>query len=291
MISRIRRCTRSTTFCLIFLTILSFSAPISAQRSRPPIPQTQDPVKPEDPVPAVLVMRVNEGRITADIRNSPLQKVLGEFAERTGILFEVRSDDNPLVSVHLHDVAFQEAIQRIASDNNTMFFYDNNRPARIAYVRIFPRASSVQQPSIVYLGTGAVTKSNEEVDTLEQALKVLEEEASPDARSKAIGILLQARGAEAIEALLKSVSDPEFEIRIAAIEGLAALGARESLSGILESLKDPHPGVRLSAIAAIALLGDASNLDDLEPLINDDDASVAAAAETAMQTLSASMKK
>jgi hypothetical protein len=291
MISRIRRGTRSITFCLTFLSMFLFSTPIPAQRSRTPVPQKREPTQQEDSVPAVLVMRVDDDRITADIRNSPLQKALRELAERTGIVFEVRSEDNPLVSVHLYGVSFQEAIQRIASDNNTIFFYDKNKPTRIAYVRVFPRANSVEQPSIIYLGTGAVTKSNDDIDTPEQALRILAENASPKVRKKAIEILSQTASVEAIEALLKSVSDPEAKIRIAAIEGLAALGVHEALSGILKSLKDPDPGVRQSAITAIALLGDESNLRDLEPLKMDDDAGVAAAAETAVQKLSVSLEE
>jgi hypothetical protein len=291
MISRIRRGTRSMTFCLTFLSVLLFSAPLLAQRSRIPVPQKRSPTQQKVPLPEVLVMRVDDDKITADIRNSPLQKVLGELAERTGIVFEIRSEDNPLVSVHLYGVSFQEAIQRIASDNNTIFYYDRDKPTRITYVRVFPRTSSVKQPSIIYLGTGSVTKSNDDIDTPEQALSILAENASPEARIKAIEILSQTRSVEAIEALLKSVSDPEAEIRIAAIESLAELGVHEALAGIIKSLKDPDPGVRQSAIMAVALLGDESNLKDLEPLRMDDHAGVAAAVETAVQRLSTSLKE
>jgi hypothetical protein len=220
-----------------------------------------------------------------------LHKALRELAERTGIVFEVRGEDNPRISVHLYGVSLQEAIQRIASDNNTIFFYDDEDPARISFVRVFPRNDSVQQPSIIYLGTGAVTKSNDDIDTPEQALLVLSEKASPEAQIKAIEILSQAGGDEAIEALLKALSDMETGIRIAAIEGLAELDAREALTEILKSLKDPHPGVRQSAITAVALLGDETNLNDIRPFSDDGDAGVAAAAETAIQKLSASIKE
>lgn len=193
--------------------------------------------------------------------------------------------------MHLYGVTLQEAIQRIASDSNTIFYYDSSEPACISFVRVFPREDSVPQPSIVYLGTGAVTKSNDDIDTPEQALMVLSEEASPEAQIRAIEVLSQAGGDEAIEALLKALSGVGTEIRISAIEGLAELDARETLAEILKYLKDPHPGVRQSAITAVALLGDETNLSDLNPLRNDEDAGVAVAAETAIQKLSASIKK
>ena len=69
--------------------------------------------------------------------------------------------------------------------------------------------------------------------------------------------------------------------------GLAALGARSSLPQILLALKDGHPGVRQSAVTAVALLGDTDNIKNLQPLATDRDLSVAAAAQMAIQKLSA----
>jgi hypothetical protein len=234
-------------------------------------------------------MRAENGRITADITDCPMHKALEELADRTGIIFEVRTQDNPLVSVHLYQVSLQEAIQRIASGSDTMFFYGRGQlePERITMVRIFPRTNPLQQPSIVYLGTGAVIKGGEDVETPEQALKALEGEASTEVRERAIEVLVSARSKAAIGALMKSMFDPVAEIRVASIEGLAALDARAALPGILRSLRDAHPGVRQSATAAVALLGSARNLKDLRPLTNDKDASVAAAAELAIRKLSA----
>jgi hypothetical protein len=238
-------------------------------------------------------MHVEEGRITADITDCPLQTALMELAERTGIIFEVRGQENPLVSVHLNRVPLQEAVQRIASSSNIMFFYGQGQTAeeRITLVRVFPRTNPIPQPSIVYLGTGTVTKSNEDIETQEQALKALQESSTVEAREKAIDVLVNSRSNAAINALVHSMSDPEPAVRMAAIEGLAALGAHDALPGILKSLKDTHPGVRQSATTAVALLGDSKNLKDLKPLTADKDASVAAAAELAIRKLSAVEKK
>jgi hypothetical protein len=117
--------------------------------------------------PAVLSMRVDEGRITATIADSPLQNVLADLAARTGIIFEVRSQENPLVSVNLHRVSLQEAIQRIAPGSNTIYFYGKNQgdSDRITLVRLFPRTGTSPQPSILYLGTGAITKDNDAADS------------------------------------------------------------------------------------------------------------------------------
>ncbi len=254
-----------------------------------PPPGQQDNIK-----PSVLKMRVEGGKVTAEIRDCPLQKVLSELADRTGIIFEVRSQENPQVSIALQETPLQEAIQRIASGSNTIFFYSESAPGpqQIAMVRIFSRAAELIQPGIVYLGTGAVTKSGDILETPEQAMKVLAESADVRERQNAVEVLAASGKSEAVvQVLTKAVSDPAPEIRVAAIEGLVALDARSALPAVLRCLKDAHPGVRQSAAAAVGLLGSAENLKELKTLAVDKDAAVAAAAELAMRRLSAAAKK
>jgi HEAT repeat protein len=239
-----------------------------------------------------MKMRVEEGKITADITDTPLQVVLRELAERTGVIFEVRSQENFFVSIHLQRVSLQEAIQRIASGTNAIYLYgQGEESATLKLVRLFPRTPPVQQPALVYLGTGVVTKNNNAVETPEQALQVLASYATLEDRETAIEVLAKNKGEAAVKALTDCIADPAPEIRVAAIEGLAAMGARVALPEILKSLKDSHPGVRQSAATAVALVGDAGNLRDLKPLTSDKDASVATAAEVAIGKLSSSGKK
>jgi hypothetical protein len=243
--------------------------------------------------PKVLTIRLENVKITADIVEAPLQDVLRELAARTGIIFEVRSQENPLVSLHLNKAPMQEAIERITAGSNTMFFYDKSAPGseKISLVRIFPRVANTPQPGILYLGTGAITKSGDDIDNPEQALKVLAESTKIEEREKAIEVLVNAKSSEAAKALSTTLTDPAPEIRVASIEGLAVLNARDALPGILKSLKDKNPAVRQSAATAVSLLGDAQNVKDLKPLGADKDAGVAAAAEMAMRKLSAAIKK
>jgi hypothetical protein len=251
--------------------------------------------QPQGPKPekiTILKMRVEEGRVNADISDVQLQNVLQELAERTGIIFEVRSQDNPPISIHVNRIPVQEFIQRITSGSNAIFLFGSGGDSdRITLVRIFPRTAQIQQPALVYLGAGAVTKTNNTVETPEQALQVLSGNASIEDREQGIEILVKNKGDVAVKALMGCISDPAPEIRSAAIDGLAAINARKALPGILKCLKDEHPGVRQSAITAVALLGDSANLKDLRPLSFDKDASVAAAAEAAIRKLSAIEKK
>jgi hypothetical protein len=248
-------------------------------------------VQNQSPKPMRLKVRVNEGLVSADIADCPMQTVLQEVADRTGIIFEVRSQENPLVSLRLDRVDMTEAIRRMAASSNTFFFYadDGAQPQRITMVRVFPR-TELPQPSIVYLGTGAVTKGDD-IDTADQAFQALDSAKKVEVRQKAVEFLVSGKVKGAVPALIKCISDPAPEVRVAVIDGLAALEDRSALPVVLKRLRDPSPEVRQSAATAVALLGDYRNIKDVKPLSADRDANVVAAAEIALRKLSATAKK
>ncbi len=296
-----------TAAVLAALGILLSAGPAAAQgRRNSPYQQGQPrtygqirpgrplpPVQPQPVIPAYMRVRVEDDQVTATVRATPLQQVLQEIADRSGLVFEVQSQDNPPISISLFRVGLQEAIQRIVASDNSIFYYGNDvaNRSRIEFVRVFPRTNQPQQPSLVYIGTGAVTKSgNDTVDTPEDALKVLIDSQNVEARQKAIEVLVAEKGDLATLALTAALLDPAPEVRAAAIEGLASLGAQSALPGIIQALKDKHPGVRQSAITAVALLGDAENIKNLRPLSKDRDVSVAAAAEVAIRKLSSTRR-
>ncbi len=258
-------------------------------QGRPIMPPRQMPGTPPPAEPAFMRMRVEDGWVTAEIRAEPIQQVLEELAARSGIVFEVPTQENDPVSVTFYKVTLQEAVERLAGSSNFVIYYapDGAGGNRIQLVRIFSRPGRNPQPSLRYIGTGAVTKTGEDaLDSPDQAIKALAESQKVDVREKAVEVLVAAKGEAAIQALTLAVDDPAPEVRVAAIEGLATLGVRASLPAIVKCLKDAHPGVRQSAIVAIALMGDAENLKELRPLRKDPDPSVATAAETAIKKLS-----
>jgi len=152
---------------------------------------------------------------------------------------------------------------------------------------VFSRARNVQQPSLIYIGTGVITKTGDDsIDTPEQALKVLSAGGDVEARQRAVEVLAASKTDISAKALAAAAEDPDPEVRAAAVEGLAALGDRSGIPIVVKALKDKHPGVRHSAITAVALLGDSRELQYLRPMQDDPDGSVAAAAEMAIRRLS-----
>ncbi len=261
------------------------SARVGRPGSRQPAPRVQSP--PAGPI--TLKMRVEGILVTADLRNVPLQRAFEELAARTGIVFELGMQDASTASVSLYRVELREAIERIASDHDCIYYYghDAEGQERLEFVRVFSRTRNVQQPSLVYVGTGAITKSGDDsIDTPEQALKVLSGGGDVEARQNAVEVLAASKTDISAQALAAAAEDPAPEVRAAAIEGLAALGERSGIPIVVKALKDKHPGVRHSAITAVALLGDSRELQYLRPMQDDPDGSVAAAAEMAIRRLS-----
>jgi len=267
------------------LLLLTVAAPAQVPRRPGLFPNPQEP---QPSIPSLLKIRVEGDHVTAEIRATPLQQVLEELAARTGVVFEVGTQENDPVSLSLYRVGLAEAIQRIVGAANSIIYYDRDVAGqnRIQYVRVLSKPKA-QPPSIRYIGTGTVTKAGDDsVDTPEQALKVLAESSNLEAKQKAVEVLAATKSDVAIQALTMALEDPAPEVKAAAIEGLTALGARAALPQILSALKDAHPGVRQSAIMAVSLLGDAESVKYLRPLSRDPDGSVAAAAEMAIRKLS-----
>ena len=101
MISVLRPKNAKAWFLLLAsLCALLVPGTIRGQVRRPrPAPGGTQPDTPQ--VPASLTMRVEGAVVTAEIRATPLQRVLEEIAARTGVVFEVGSEVNPPVSISL----------------------------------------------------------------------------------------------------------------------------------------------------------------------------------------------
>lgn len=267
---------------------LALSGPSLFGQGMRPVGRTPGMITNQPKEPGSMKLRMEGQEVAGEIRNTPLQDVLEEIAAWSGIVFEIESQENPAVTITFYRVPILEAVQRLIGANNSIIYADRDETgqSRILLVRIFSRVPRPTPPSLHYIGTGSVTKRSDDiVDSPEQALAVLAGSTNLAARQKAVEVLVASKGAPAVPALKAVLSDPEVEIKVAAIEGLFTLGARDALPQILPALRDPHPGVRHIAILAVSTLGDAKNVRDLRPLLKDPDHTIVAAAEAAIQKL------
>jgi hypothetical protein len=273
---------------LLLTGMMMFALNSFGQVVRPPgrTPMIVQPPRADQP--AAMKLRIQGQDVVAQIRNTPLQDVLSELAAWSGVVFEIDAQENPPISIDFFSVPLPEAIERLTGSNHSISFYshDETGQERISFVRILSRTPRPNPPVLHYLGTGAIVKRSDDiVDSPEQAVVVLAGSSNLAARQKAIEVLAATKSAPAIQALKMVLADPAVEIKVAAIDSLASLGVRDALPQILPALKDAHPGVRQSAVVAVGLLGDSKNIKDLRPLLKDPDSAVIAAADVAIQKL------
>jgi hypothetical protein len=86
----------------------------------------------------------------------------GRTAAQLRIVFG--QTDNPLVSITLLEVSLPEAIQRIASADDLIFYHGQNSTGQstIQLVKTYPRTEVPLQPSIRYIGSGVITKTGDD---------------------------------------------------------------------------------------------------------------------------------
>lgn len=272
---------------LLSLAILIFAGTLPAQSSRSRRGSSRiTRAKPTEP--PRMKIRVEEDRVSGEIRYTPLQEVLAEIAAWSGVVFEVPSLENEPVTITFYSTPLEEAILRVVGERNSLVYCEKGADGqnRVSLVRILGERGREEQPSLRYIGMGTKTKTLEDViDTPEQALRILVESDNLIARENAVALLGDAPVEVALPGLTMALDDPAPEVVVAAIEALSGLGAEEALAQILRALKSSHPGVRQSAVLAVSLLGTSKNIRDLKPLERDKDASVSAAAEMAIRKL------
>jgi hypothetical protein len=141
--------------------------------------------------PAAMRIRLEGEDLTAEIHATPLQQVLGELAAWSGVVFEVDSQENEKISVNFNRVSVQEAVQRLTKNDNSIAYYDRDQAgqSRLCFVRIISATPHPSPPTLQYVGTGTITKRNDDiVDSAEQALAVLAGSSNLVARQKAIEV-------------------------------------------------------------------------------------------------------
>jgi HEAT repeat protein len=88
---------------------------------------------------------------------------------------------------------------------------------------------------------------------------------SPDRRAAGLDALVDNESPDAKGAVVDALSDPNFQVRMVAINGVVALHAQEAVPKLKTALGDSNPLVRVQAASALRRLGDAAG----DPVLRD----------------------
>ncbi|MEZ6009002.1 MAG: HEAT repeat domain-containing protein [Planctomycetota bacterium] len=107
----------------------------------------------------------------------------------------------------------------------------------------------------------------------------------PAVRAEVLRALGRRKDADAWSVLLRHLSDPVLDVRLAALEGIGDLGDLRARLPVELLLRDEDPRIRDAAARALGALADKTSLDALARATEDDDRRVAESAALALGRL------
>ena len=221
-------------------------APVAGQaRALEPQPQIAAPRESMPPRAAVVLYR--SGRLTIDVGDYQLQRLLADIGTRTRIAIdglEVVGDTR--VTVNAPDLAADEALRRLLSDYDAFFFYGSSagRPAALTTVWIYPKGEGA---SLAPLSPEAWMST---ADALQAATH-----ADPAVRTRALEELSERADSsgDVRAALVNALKDPDETVRATAVDSIAQSGGDVPAAELTPlALSDPSVSVRLLALRALS---------------------------------------
>jgi hypothetical protein len=200
---------------------------------------------------AKSTISVKTGRLTLQVQNLPLESVLSEISEQSGVaIVNAQSVAQEQVSLHLRDLPLDQGLQQILKGHDTFFFYgaaakeEDKGVSRTSLktIWIYPKG---QGERIVPVPPEQWASSVE----IEKRL------SHPDAaeRARSVELLVARNGERALDAVRFALNDRDDQVRERTLH--AALYSGMTLpTTLLEDLArtDPSPMVRFLALGAVA---------------------------------------
>jgi hypothetical protein len=238
------------TFCVTLLLSISVFAPIGSgqQSGRPQVGSRATPDlpthanKPSDRGPSVTV---KNGRLSIRIHNTALGRLMDEISGKAGIPIVLSEDlGSQLVSTDFQDVPLDEGLRQILSKYDAFFFYgvDEQEPSSLKTVWVYPKGR----------GRGIAPLPAEKWASTKDFEAMLADK-DPEVRGRAIETLVQRKGEAALDAVLKSLQDPNDQVRTRALYGATKAGVQVS-EAVLNNLavNDASPDVRFLALQGLS---------------------------------------
>ena len=273
----------------------------------PPSP-TNTPSQPQNPLqPTDEVVTFRDNRLIVKVNAVPLEKILAIVTRETGVAFYLQGSAETPVTADFETGDLEVGIKLLIRGLNSVFYYGPSQPGvkaiRLTSVLIIANSDNRRitafRPSNVDENPGEASaampyeKLVEDIDRLsETALtedrslyeiaELAEFEENQERRLAAVEALGDVGNPEAESALLKAMSDDDFEVRAAAVEALGSVSGKEATDYLVQALGDENADVRTVAVETLAFVGGKDATDILIRTMQDEDAQVRAAAVEAL---------
>jgi HEAT repeat protein len=203
--------------------------------------------------PPSIEIAVEQGRLSVDVRDAPLDEVLLAVGEEAGIAIEIRGDLTAHVTHSFADLPLDEGIRRLLRGHSYTLSGDAERSRRIEISIL----TSYRTEAVAAAGNASTPGDDQD-------------------RLQRIRALAGRKDAEAIAELSRLAGgDPNPVVRGQAIAALGRLKTQEASLPLTLALSDPSAAVRMQALRGVKSLKGAAAFADLQAIAGyDPDAAV-----------------
>lgn len=194
--------------------------------------------------PSQVLVSVKDGRLSVEARQAPLDALLAEISDQSGIAVSYDGLAAQFISIAFQDLALDQGLRKILEGQDIFFLYgarDSGYAPRALWV--YPPGKGREMaptPPEVWASTGE----------LEQELA---SNADASARMLAVEAVIERKGVQATDTVLYALNDADEQVRYGALSSALGIGI-ELTAGTLQNLMqyDPSPFVRGLALKAMS---------------------------------------
>jgi hypothetical protein len=216
------------------------------------------------------IIRAENNRLTVKLIDIPLDKVLTEIANQTGIQIIFYGPMEGLLSADFSDLPLDKGLRRLTQDFDHIFIYHpaKAKGSELEIKTVIIRSEEGKRPKKRLeprvIESRNLTRHGPKEARLGPLVKALKDR-DPEVREEAVDSLAELEDERVIVYLTDVLlNDNNEDVRGSAAEALGDLGDERAVDPLIQALRDKDAGVRESAINALAEIGSKEAISPLK---------------------------
>ena len=226
--------------------------------------------------PHVQRVEVSHGLVTVNVRDASLSQVLEEIARQTDLTIGGLDSIADRITIQFDQLSLTDALEVLLDERSYALAYaleirDKSREnVRVPSIRSC-RSSLPKHPSI--LGARPLTAMPGAVRTVPASIYPLSNSEDPWDKEDAVTALAESGQPHVAVPLIRiALTDPDEDLRLAAVEALGNLGGDEAAEVLVMALRDEASLIREVAIETLEAIGGDQAAQSLVIALDDEDA-------------------
>jgi hypothetical protein len=227
-----------------------------------------------------FLIRIKDNLLTVKLKDTPLETVLTEIANQTGIQIIFYGPMEGALSADFSALPLDNGLKRLVREFNHVFVYQEGKTKGsepeivkiIIYSKMGERPRKGLEARVIEPKKWSPEKLKEvSLDSLLRAL----EDKDPEVREEAVDFLSGLKDERANVHLAEVLlTDEDKDVRESAAGALGELKDKRAIDPLIEALRDKDAGVRESAADALAEIGGEEVISPLMDALRDENEDV-----------------